>query len=71
MEITNKKSVFDKLSKYDFTNNDDNTIEVSDWINGEGIDICIIENNTTKSYSLSYNELDAINYLTQVLRYEK
>ena len=68
MEFVKRKSVHDKLSKYDYLSNrnSDDFIEVTEWANGEGITVTIKEN----TYELTYGQLDAINYLSQVLRYE-
>ena len=68
MEFVKRKSVHDKLSKYDYLSNrnSDDFIEVTEWTNGEGIAVAINE----KVYELTYGQLDAINYLSQVLRYE-
>ena len=68
MEFVKRKSVNDKLSKYDYLSNHDSDdfIEVTEWANGEGITVVIKE----KTYELTYGQLDAINYLSQVLRYE-
>ena len=68
MEFVKRKSVHDKLSKYDYLSNHDSDdfIEVTEWANGEGITVTIKEN----TYELTYGQLDAINYLSQVLRYE-
>ena len=68
MEFVKRKSVHDKLSKYDYLSNHDSDdfIEVTEWTNGEGITVAIKE----KTYELTYGQLDAINYLSQVLRYE-
>ena len=67
MEFKTRKSVNDKLRVYDYLAKKDDYIEVTEWVNGEGIDISI---NTT-SISLSYGQLDAINYLQNALRYKK
>lgn len=67
MEFKTRKSVNDKLRVYDYLAKEDDYIEVTEWVNGEGIDISI---NTT-SISLSYGQLDAINYLQNALRYKK
>lgn len=68
MEINKRKSIHDNLSKYDYLVKEDSEfIEVTEWTNEEGIDICINE----KQFSLSYGQLDAINYLTKTLQYEK
>lgn len=68
MEFVNRKSVHDKLSKYDYLSNHDGDdfIEVTEWANEEGITIVINE----KIYELTYGQIDAINYLSQALRYE-
>ena len=65
-EIKNKKSISDKLSKYGYCGKKDSFIEVTEWVNGEGYDISIND----KMISLSYTELDAINYLIKKLEYE-
>lgn len=68
MEFVKRKSVHDKLSKYDYLSNHDRDdfIEVTEWANGEGISITINMN----TFELTFGQLDAINYLSQVLRYE-
>ena len=72
MEIQNRKSVRDKLKKYCyFSNGDDDFIEVTRWVNSEGIDITINSNRQEKSFSLTYGELEAINYLKMSLDYQK
>lgn len=67
MEFVNRKSVSDKLTKYDYLAKDDDFIEVTEWTNGEGYDIAINE----KIISLTSGQLDAINYLTKSLEYSK
>lgn len=70
MEFASRKSVHDTLKKYDYLSKDSWYIEVTEWVNGEGIDVTI-ESDGTKLISLTYGELDAINYLQNALRYEK
>lgn len=67
MEIVNRKSINDNLKKYDYLAKDDDFIEVTEWTNGEGIDITIND----KIISLTSGQLDAINYLTKSLEYSK
>lgn len=69
MEIYNKNAITDSLKKYDFTSVDNSFIEISEWKNGEGIDI-FIDNYTQKFISLSYGELEAINFLAKQLEYK-
>lgn len=65
MEIINRKSINDNLKKYDYLAKNDDFIEVTEWTNGEGIDISIND----KQISLTYGQLDAINYLVKTLEY--
>ena len=66
MKIYNRKSVSDDLKKYDYLSKDDDFIEITEWFNGEGISVTI---NTT-TFELTFGQLDAINYLSQALKYE-
>lgn len=67
METSKRKSIFDKLYKYDYLISDKNKcIEVTEWTNGEGIDVIIDDD---KFISITYGELDAINYLQLSLKY--
>lgn len=66
MKIYNKKSASDDLKKYDYLSKEDDFIEVTEWFNGEGISVTI---NTT-TFELTFGQLDAINYLSQALKYE-
>ena len=65
MEHVSRKSVNDRLRKYDFMAKEDDFVEVTQWVNGEGYDITIED----RKMSLTDGELDAINYLVQTLRY--
>lgn len=67
MEFNNRKSISDKLKKYDYLAKDNDFIEVTEWTNGEGYDIIIND----KIISLTYGQLDAINYLTKSLEYSE
>jgi hypothetical protein len=68
METYDKKTIYDKLNKYCPLSETDSYIEISEWKNSEGYDIDI---NGEKKFSLTLGELDAINYLTKVLSFEK
>lgn len=70
MQINNRKSILDDLSKYDILNNDEhNYIEITEWNNGEGYDIIIQTKSDRQMFSLTHGELEAINYLTKALCY--
>lgn len=66
MEFNNRKSISDKLKKYDYLAKDNDFIEVIEWTNGEGYDIIIND----KIISLTRGQIDAINYLIRSLEYK-
>lgn len=68
MEISERKAINDKLAKYCYCAKEDDFIEVTEWTNGEGVDIQI---NDNKHFSLTRGELDAIQYLVMSLDYQK
>lgn len=67
MEFNSRKSVNDKLKKYDYLAKDEDYIEIVEWTNGEGYDITI---NDDKIISLTGGQIDAINYLVKSLEYK-
>lgn len=67
MERKNLKSISDDLNKYSYVAKEGDYITVTEWANGEGWDIDL----NGKLIPLHDTELQAINYLTQVLMYEK
>lgn len=73
MEKNSRKSIYDKLSKYDYLENDENAfIEVTQWTNGEGYDINFggsTGSTILNTISLTEGQLDAINYLVKSLQY--
>lgn len=66
MKFNSRKSVNDKLKKYDYLAKDNDIIEVIGWTNGEGYDIIIND----KIISLTNGQIDAINYLVKSLEYK-
>ena len=67
MKINERKSVSDELKKYDHLAKDTDFIEVTEWTNGEGWDIWLND----RPMSLTYGQLEAINYLIKFLDYNK
>lgn len=67
MEIYERKAVSDELKKYDHLAKDSDSIEVTEWANGEGWDICLND----KLISLTYGQLEAIKYLVKALDYNR
>ena len=60
-EITMKKSASVDLHEFSIYGQDGDWLEVSEWTNGEGIDIIIEKiKEATKNISLTYDELEAI-----------
>ena len=66
MEFNSRKSINDKLKKYDYLAKDNEYIEVIEWTNGDGYDIIIND----KIISLTNGQIDAINYLVESLEYK-
>lgn len=66
MEFTKVKQIYDDLTKYGYEDNNSNKnlIIITEWANGEGWDISLPNKNPI---SLSWGELEAINYLTKSL----
>ena len=69
MKITFKKSIYYQLDKFDYLEDKDSYIDITDWTNGEGYDINICSKNQYKHIELTEGEIDAITYLTTTLRY--
>ena len=67
MEFAERKSVNDKLRKYDHLAKEDDFIEVTEWANGEGYDISVRD----KLISLTHGEIEAINYLIKCLDFSE
>lgn len=66
-EIIQRKSINDNLRKYDHLAEENSFIEITEWGNGEGWDITIDD----RVISLTWGQLDAIQYLTLALQYQK
>ena len=67
MEVTKVSQITDSLRKYTYEGKDSDYITLTRWANVDGYDIDI----NGKLISLSDNELEAINYLALVMRFEK
>lgn len=71
MKVNNRKSIFEDLKKFSIFAKEGDFIEVTEWTNGEGVDISLGSSRGTRNISLTWGELDAINYLVLGLKYEK
>lgn len=66
MEKRKVNQITDELYKYTYSGNKSDYITITKWANGEGYDVDI----NGRMFSLSIDELGAINYLIQAMRYE-
>ena len=66
MEITKVNQITDSLKKYTYSGKDSDYITLTEWANKDGYDIDI----NGKLITLSNNELEAINYLILVMRFD-
>ena len=66
MKFSKRKSVSENLSEYCYLSKENDFIEVTEWANGDGIDINISTNNTDKIISLTHGELTLINILANI-----
>ena len=66
MKTGKRKTINDYLRRFDYLAKEDDFIEMTEWSNGEGISVTINMN----TFELTFGQLDAINYLSQVLKYE-
>ena len=71
MEKCTRRTIQDKLSKYDYLKDKDkySFIEVTEWSNKEGYDISIETDTESKIFSITNGELEAINYLAKTLTF--
>ena len=60
------KCVSDDLRKYEVCAKEHDFVQVCEWSNGNGWDISFND----KVISLTFGQLDAINYLIKVLEYD-
>lgn len=68
MEFNQRTSIKDDLRKYDYLANKDSIIQVTQWANGDGWDISIDDEPVI---SLTWGQLDAINYLVDTIQFQK
>ncbi len=59
-----RKSGFSPLKEFCYFAKEDDYIEVTDWYNGEGFDICV---DSKKAISLTWGEWDCIHAIMKAL----
>ena len=61
MEINNKKSVFTKLKPFCiYSIQKEDFMEVTEWVNGEGITVTINDNLGNRHFDLTHGQIDAL-----------
>ena len=63
IEETKRRAVFSELKGYCIHASDNDFIEVTNWSNGEGYDICIDRKNGGEKFSLTFGEFDLLTVL--------
>jgi hypothetical protein len=65
MEFYKRKAVMEKLKGYCHLSKEHAFMEVTEWTNGEGLDICV---NDEKYFSLTHGELQLLSVLANIDR---
>lgn len=63
MKVDNRRSVMEELGKYCHLSNKHDFMEVTEWANGEGVDICIQRGNYTEKFYLTNGEYELLQAL--------
>lgn len=67
MEKSKRNAVMENLNKFCHLAKEYDYVDVTEWTNGEGWDICLND----KLISLTYGQLEAIKYLVKALDYNR
>lgn len=62
MNLSQRKSAYVDLPKFCHLSKPDDTLEITEWANGEGFDVCLVSSSTQMFY-LTYGQLDALIHL--------
>ena len=60
IKVDQRRAVFSELKKYCHMSSDNDYMEVTEWSNGEGYDICIDRKDGGEKFSLSYGEVELL-----------
>ena len=66
----NRKSAMVDLRKFNFSGNDSDYMEVTEWKNGGGYTVSIEAGNRNVLFDITSEEIDALNYLVNVVHYD-
>ena len=60
IKVDQRRAVFSELKGYCHMSSDNDYMEVTEWSNGEGYDICIDRKNSSDKFSLTYGEVELL-----------
>ena len=60
IKVDQRRAVFSELKGYCHMSSDNDYMEVTEWSNGEGYDICIDRKSGGEKFSLSYGEVELL-----------
>ena len=63
IQISHRKSKLTYLKNYCHLAGENDTIDIVEWENGEGVDISIISKHKSQHFSLTYGEFQALQVL--------
>ena len=63
IEVSKRRAVFAELKGYCHLSSDNDYMEVTEWSNGEGYDVCIDRKNGSEKFSLTYGEVELLTVL--------
>ena len=56
IEVSKRRAVFAELKGYCHLSSDNDYMEVTEWSNGEGYDVCIDRKSGSEKFSLTHGE---------------
>jgi hypothetical protein len=60
IEVSKRRAVFAELKGYCHLSSDNDYMEVTEWSNGEGYDICVNRKIVGEKFSLTYGEVELL-----------
>ena len=63
IEVSKRRAIFSELKGYCHLSSDNDYMEVTEWSNGEGYDVCIDRKNGGEKFSLTHGEVELLTVL--------
>ena len=60
IKVDQRRAVFAELKGYCHLSSDNDYMEVTEWSNGEGYDVCIDRKSGGEKFSLTYGEVELL-----------